>query len=935
MSTVITILTTNDAHGRFLSEDGPEILNYAKLSTYKKSLENCLLVDAGDATQGTPMAVYKKGLYPVQLMNTVGYDALTIGNHEFDNISKDTDDTHELNEIIAESQMPYICANVMWKQADGNRQNYIRHVYQEKKITDRGNGRYFYKKISEKHLLFIGVCTPMISMSISRMRDFEINKQDVAKEIKSAIADAKSEYGRNRFDAVILLAHIGRSTTGYSTDDLIKELTLDLVRSENISLIIDGHSHEKYSETEKDTGIVCFQADCYSKYFGEITLEFDDSNKLTIKTAFRTNSELNHYHEDEKVLERLNVIRKEINKAFGTVYASGSNMTLWGGAINEEKPYAPKMLEALNITRYVHTNFGRLTAEAMIHSVRVHHSDRIIEGDYIVAGINGGGVRDSIPFGEPLTGNKLYYALPSLLGSEKESGFVLFRITIEQLKKVLDNSISGLRYNAGQITSGSGGFLNTGGIRYTVRYDSQSRKMVLDDRALLTCGKTVGIALKEIHFSKDKDKTVLMCITKYLANGGDGYDFEDAKVEYKEDSAIFKITGEYIQHLSGSAAGREKPLFYPAVSQDIQYSGFDFTTPKQITITLKDKNNKLLRNQGVIYCFADEKTFKNYKVANTNGNGEFSAIPQEGPSIMCIGALLGVASSGETYLYGEAFFHSYFSMRGKDKFQCQVYPRNSTGYVLLDTNNVSEFSHTGISKTSHHHSNYIKYYDENHNEKTFTIIGNQFYLWGRDCIIHQAEDIIYVDANRNIKRMKSIFPKEGISYLCWDSNTYFSKLKHSNVLDISELRGGIGNEVSTHFDGCLFAKNHCMNITGFQIRSGEILDGIGFIYGDNSKFFFGNPAGGSETIVRFKEGEYIEKITGAVKDVYYCCVTNLTIYTNKTKYGPFGGDTGVDAFEISKKGYKICALLGDEAVPDSWGRKVVRKIGVMFMPIEC
>lgn len=929
MSTTITILTTNDIHGRFLSGDGSGILNYAKLATYKKSLKNCLLVDAGDATQGTPLAILERGIYPIQIMNAVGYDAVTIGNHEFDNISKDTPDTHELDDIVSESKAPYICANVIWKS---NNKNYIQHVYEKKKITDRGNGRYLLKEVGGKQLLFVGLCTPTISMGIPRMSDFEINKEGVVKEIKKAISDAKSEYQCSAFDAVILLAHIGKSTSGYNTYDIINDLSSE----DNVSLIIDGHSHEKYSEDYK--GVKIFQADCYSKCFGQITLEFDGSNKPEIKTEHCTNEKIEKCETDAGVRNALTEIEKVIKNKFGTVYSSGSNTTLWGGAIDEDKPYVRKGLAALNITRFVQTNLGKLTAEAMIHTVRTNHSDKINEADYIVAGINGGAVRDSIPFGKPITGNELFYALPSLLDSDAESGYVVFNISIKKLKDVLDNSIKGLVYDGKQITSGSGGFLNMGGIRYTVQYDNQTRKIVIGDKAVLTCGKNPRIGSKEISFSADGQKTVLLCVSKYVASGGDGYDFRGAQELCRaKDPSIYMSAGEYISYLSGSAKGSEKPLFYSAAASDIQYNGFNFTVPDTLSVTVQNENGENLLNQYFVYSFCDERGYKNYNVAITDSYGNVKINPPAGANTLCVGATIGNADKNKTYLYGELYLHSYFSLK-KAAIKCLVSPFDTSGYLTFDKNAWSQFEHKAIDSGKIHYSNYVKYLNENGERCTFTMVEGKILSWlDKDKNIKQVNTVVYLDNNRNRKQFNAFLPQEGISYVTWNNSGFTSRLAVDNMPDVSCLYGGDHTPTVQYHDGCLFALNHRMNVVGLRVRSGEILDAIGFIYENNEEFFFGNAAGGGETIIHLEKDEYITAIKGCVSSHYYDCVTQLTVITNKRNLGPYGSIAGRNGFVIQKPGHIITALLGEVSLgegkdrqPEPWNKEVVKKLGVLF-----
>ena len=72
----IVIYHTNDMHGN--------VENLASVKTLKDNTENALLIDAGDATQGSSLATYTKGQAIIDIMNTTGYDVATLGNHEFD-----------------------------------------------------------------------------------------------------------------------------------------------------------------------------------------------------------------------------------------------------------------------------------------------------------------------------------------------------------------------------------------------------------------------------------------------------------------------------------------------------------------------------------------------------------------------------------------------------------------------------------------------------------------------------------------------------------------------------------------------------------------------------------------------------------------------------------------------------------------------------------
>ena len=93
----IVILHTNDVHGG--------IAGYAKAAALKAAYT--LLLDAGDYIQGDPTVSVSQGKTAIELMNLAGYDAATIGNHEFDY------GYASFKEITKDANFPVVAANVL------------------------------------------------------------------------------------------------------------------------------------------------------------------------------------------------------------------------------------------------------------------------------------------------------------------------------------------------------------------------------------------------------------------------------------------------------------------------------------------------------------------------------------------------------------------------------------------------------------------------------------------------------------------------------------------------------------------------------------------------------------------------------------------------------------------------------------------------------
>src|SRR5260370_11332433 len=164
----ITLLATTDLHGNLLRSDyytaRPAGRGWAKTATLIRAAraENPknLLIDCGDTSQGTPLeSVYQRyietGHLPLSLafagpaltsdpmmlaMNAIGYDAMVVGNHEF-NFG-----LRNLAQARAQARFPWISANI--------------HI--ERRATQRPFAAYFVKMIGDVKIAVIGVTTPLI-----------------------------------------------------------------------------------------------------------------------------------------------------------------------------------------------------------------------------------------------------------------------------------------------------------------------------------------------------------------------------------------------------------------------------------------------------------------------------------------------------------------------------------------------------------------------------------------------------------------------------------------------------------------------------------------------------------------------------------------------------------------------------------------------------
>ena len=228
----IIILHTNDVHCGVNDKIG-----YDGLMLYKKQLQQkyntVLLVDAGDHIQGGTIGMLTNGTAIIEIMNKLGYDAATLGNHEFDYRLPQLEKVEKLLDCS------YISCNYCFRENKTS-------IYSPFKVIEKGG-----KKIG-----FIGIATPetilktylitILDSSGKPVYDFltDNNSKDLYDRVQKHIDELKAQ----DVDYIIVLAHLGKGGTSleeHTSIGLLKNL-------KNVNALIDGHTHLVYSETTND-----------------------------------------------------------------------------------------------------------------------------------------------------------------------------------------------------------------------------------------------------------------------------------------------------------------------------------------------------------------------------------------------------------------------------------------------------------------------------------------------------------------------------------------------------------------------------------------------------------------------------------------------------------------------------------------------------------
>ena len=260
----ITILHTNDVHSHIdpfpkndpLNPSGGGVIARANLiNLIKKDNPHTLVLDAGDVFQGTPYFNFFGGELELKLMSKMGYNASTLGNHEFDN------GMEKLSKVLKHANFSFLNSNYTLKNTPLENKIKSHEIFNINgiKIGVFGLG-----------IELEGLVEKKLYKGIKYLNPIEISK-DISDDLK---------YNHN-CDLIICLSHLGFS---YSKD---KNIMCDLIlakQTKNIDLIIGGHTHTFLDEPVKvknleNKDVIINQVGCFGINLGKIDFYFSENKK--------------------------------------------------------------------------------------------------------------------------------------------------------------------------------------------------------------------------------------------------------------------------------------------------------------------------------------------------------------------------------------------------------------------------------------------------------------------------------------------------------------------------------------------------------------------------------------------------------------------------------------------------------------------------------
>jgi len=438
----IVVLHTNDVHGhplKFFHYPMPDVGGLPAIATLVEDIRakhpNVLVLDAGDLNVGRPESNFFDAAPDIIGYNYIGYDAMTLGNHEFDKPLTTLENQKKL------ARFPFLSANV--SHADGT------------PIAEP----YIIKTLGNIRVGIFGLTTNETPTITSPKITGNLIFEDVVEAAKRIVAELEP-----KVDIIIALGHLGL----YDDDTLGSRRVVSMV--DGIDLFIDGHSDTKLDEAVwvNDTPIV--QAWHWGLYVGKATLTVD-KGKLS---AFDW--------------EPIPVNLKEVSKD-----ADGKDVYTYIGTEYAEDPYLLAVLtpykeqvkieleELIGMSTAFFSNreirkteaaLGNLVSDSMLWETEG------LEVDFAIQ--NGGGIRADLTEG-PISKKLIYEILPF------DNSVVVVEMTGAEVQEMFDFIPT--------IPRGKGGFPQVSrGVKFTVDFISGETRDISINGEPIDPNKTYRVA---------------------------------------------------------------------------------------------------------------------------------------------------------------------------------------------------------------------------------------------------------------------------------------------------------------------------------------------------------------------------------------------------------------------------------------------------------
>lgn len=513
----IIILYGNDVHCA--------VEGYTKLSAMrnelKKEYEHVSIVSGGDFIQGNSLGIVSKGECVVNIMNLVGYDAVTLGNHEFDyHIDR-------LNELAGMMDTKPISCN-------------FQKIGEDEPCFEP----YTIVSYGDIDVAYIGITTPT-TISVASPVQFKdengnfiytFNADSLYDIVQESIDSAEAQGA----DYIIALSHVG-----YAEDEIygdLEDVETLIKNTDGFDVVLDAHSHTVIEgKTITDKGgndVLLSSTGTKFEYIGKLTIEDGEAETELIKTA--------DYRLTDPVIDAYIEQMYEEYAILGERKVASTEVDLLMKDENGNR-----------LVRNHETNLGDLCADAFRYAVNAD-----------IGYINGGGIRADIKAGD-ITYNDLLNVLPF------NNSVVLAQVSGQTIKDMMELT---LIYYPGE----DGAFPHLSGLTFSVNTSIPSSVVINEygefsgvDGQYRVYNLKVYNSETESYEDIDLNATYTLAASNYyLIELGSGMKMlESAKILQNEGLLDAEALEKYITENLGGTVDEE----YAEVKSNITFTDGEIT----------------------------------------------------------------------------------------------------------------------------------------------------------------------------------------------------------------------------------------------------------------------------------------------------------------------------------------------------------------------
>lgn len=580
-----TILFTHDMHSHvYPAEDseGNEYGGYTRLYTLIKQQRNkysadssVITVDAGDFSMGTLFQViYVTDACELRLLGDMGYDVVTLGNHEFD--YRDSGLASMLEVAMAsKDKLPVIVNGNYYPPKEGSKEYTEDSARVWEAFEDYGVREYTMLERDGVRYAVFGIFgndshefAPMSGML----------HEDPIEAAKRIVEDIKE---KEDYDYIICLSHSGTDKKESKSEDHELAKSVD-----GIDVIISGHTHTTLEEAVVVNDTIIVSAGEYTKYLGVLQLEKDEDNRTVLENYKLL--PIDDTHEEDKVIlsHAIKYETKIYNRylsEFGLKYdqvIAYSDFSFAG--ISDKQEELP---------------LGNLISDSYIYAVEQAEGEEYVPVDFALVGK--GVIRDTFNKGD-ITVADVFNVLSLGVGPDERSGYPLISIYIKgsELKNVfeIDATVTTIMPEAQLYAAGMSWTYNTKRILFNKvtegwQITADGKRQDIDDDKLyrVVTGLYEGQILGVVN-----EKTYgILTLTPLDENGKEVVDVETRIVYDNEGNEVkaWYALASYLGSFEEKDGVSQVPAKYAGTEgRKIVYSSFNpielIKSPNWITITV-------------------------------------------------------------------------------------------------------------------------------------------------------------------------------------------------------------------------------------------------------------------------------------------------------------------------------------------------------------